>query len=283
MQKKSTTKSQLSKLAQRIEKSLTKVNELCETTPTPQFSAAPDPNILKDLVAESADSDFWMNFRKAAPIMFCMAVEGDDQLKAMRDMSFIEELLKTRSILQLLNGKLQEGSSDIDIIDYSTAATVLEQKLAILNALNISVEGDGDEKVSFNLFGSGKSIVIDKAKMKEAITIQDSAVDEKVNTGADKLDLPTFKAEELGEEGYIKAAVEAIGEVKKTPQKTLEKETFIKVFKYTGDFAKFKNKELKKAAQDKRCEHFGGDAGKYLEALKSNIKDEEKAYEQSSQ
>lgn len=173
MQKKSTTKQQVTKLAQRIEKSLATVNALCETTPTPQYSAAPDPNILKDLVNESADSDFWMNFKKAAPIMFCMAVEGDDQLKAMRDMSFIEELLKTRSILQLLNGKLQEGSADIDVIDYSTSATILENKLAILNALNISVEGDGDEKVSFNLVGSGKSVVIDKEKMRQAITIQD--------------------------------------------------------------------------------------------------------------
>ena len=62
--------------------------------------------ILKELVNESRDSDFWLNFKKAAPIMFCMAVEGDESLKAMRDMSFIEELLKTRSILQLLNGKL---------------------------------------------------------------------------------------------------------------------------------------------------------------------------------
>ena len=214
--------------------------------------------------------------------MFCMAVEGDDQLKAMRDMSFIEELLKTRSILQLLNGKLQEGATDIDIVDYSTAATILENKLAILNSLNISVEGDGDERVSFNLIGIGKSIVIDKEKMREAITIQDIKVDEKVAKADDKVDLPELDANELGEEGFVKAAVEAIGEVKKTPGKTLEKETFIKVFKYTGDFAKFKNKELKKAAQEKRCEFFNGDAQKYLEALKQVIKDEEKAYEQSA-
>jgi hypothetical protein len=69
-------------LATRISKALEKVSNLCETTPTPQFSSAPDPNILKNLLEESADSDFWLNFRKAAPIMFCMAVEDDNQLKA---------------------------------------------------------------------------------------------------------------------------------------------------------------------------------------------------------
>ena len=46
----------------------------------------------------------------------------------------------------------------------------------------------------------------------------------------------------------MKAAVDAIGEVKKTPGNTLEKDTFIKIFKYTGDFAKFKNASMKKQA-----------------------------------
>lgn len=97
----------------------------------------------------------------------------------MRDMSFIEELLKTKSILTLLNNKLTEGAADIDIIEYSIATKMLEQKLAVLTALNVSVEGDGDEKASFNIFGTNKSIVIDKAKLREAIQIQDTSVVEK--------------------------------------------------------------------------------------------------------
>lgn len=86
-------------------------------------------------------------------------------------MSFIEELLKTKSILTLLNNKLTEGAADIDIIEYSIATKMLEQKLAVLTALNVSVEGDGDEKASFNIIGTNKSIVIDKAKLREAIQI----------------------------------------------------------------------------------------------------------------
>jgi hypothetical protein len=45
-------------------------------------------------------------------------------------------------------------------------------------------------------------------------------------------------------------AVERIGEIKKTKHKTLDKDCFIKVFKYTGDFAKLRSKELKKKAQE---------------------------------
>jgi hypothetical protein len=44
----------------------------------------------------------------------------------MRDMSFIEELLKTKSILTLLNNRLQEGNADIDLIEYSIATKMLE-------------------------------------------------------------------------------------------------------------------------------------------------------------
>jgi len=80
MQKKSSIKQNYNKLKDRVDKSLTVANKLCESTPTPQYSAAPDPNILKNLLPECEDSDFWMNFRKAAPIMFCVAVENDKNL-----------------------------------------------------------------------------------------------------------------------------------------------------------------------------------------------------------
>ena len=62
----------------------------------------------------------------------------------------------------------------------------------------------------------------------------------------------------------------------------MDKDTFIKVFKYTGDFAKFKNSDLKREAQIKRCKHFNSSPQQYLLALKVNIAEEEKAYESSS-
>lgn len=47
----------------------------------------------------------------------------------MRDMSFIEEILKTKSILKLLQDKLEKGDADIDIVEYSLATKMLESKL----------------------------------------------------------------------------------------------------------------------------------------------------------
>lgn len=208
----------MDKLQQRITTSLAVANRLCETTPTPQYAAAPDQNILKNLLPECEDSEFWQNFKKAAPIMFCLSVEEDQNLKIARDMSFIEELLKTKSILSLLDQKLKDGAADVDVMDYAIATKMLEHKLAVLSALNISVEGDGEETVSFNLYGSNKSIVINKAKMREAITIQDAPVSERQAQPEDaKSQLENIDVTGLDEEGFLKAACEMIGDVKKTP------------------------------------------------------------------
>ena len=95
--------------------------------------------------------------------------------------------------------------------------------------------------------------------------------------------METIDLEGLTEEQYLDKAVELIGPIKKTPQKTLHKDSFIKIFKYTGDFAKMKAKDSKAKAQELRCAQFGKDWKKYLEALKETVAEEEKAYESSSQ
>jgi len=59
MQRKGTLKQSFDKLSQRLKLAIDQVNKLTETTPTPNYSAAPDPNILKNLLAECEDSDFW--------------------------------------------------------------------------------------------------------------------------------------------------------------------------------------------------------------------------------
>lgn len=46
----------------------------------------------------------------------------------------------------------------------------------------------------------------------------------------------------MNEDEYLEKALAAIGTIEKTgPNKSLSKDSFIKVFKYTGDFAKLKS------------------------------------------
>jgi hypothetical protein len=44
-------------------------------------------------------------------------------------MSFIEETLKTKSLLKLMKEKVESGAADVDIVEYSLATKMLENKL----------------------------------------------------------------------------------------------------------------------------------------------------------
>lgn len=109
-------------------------------------------------------------------------------------------------------------------------------------------------------------------KLKEAITFLDNSVEERQASAEDHMTkIEEFDFTDMTEEQFLEKCVEAIGEVKKNENKTLQKDTFIRIFKYTGDFAKLRSKGIKAAAQQERCTHFGTDHKKYLEALQKTV------------
>ena len=219
-------------------------------------------------------------------MLFCAAVEHNNDIKQVRDLSFMEELLKVRSMMDLMAKKLGGGDANIDIIEYSMATQMLENKLSVLKALNTTVEGDTDEKLTFNVQGTKKAVQIDLVKLREAITFLDNSVEEKQASAEDHMTkIEDLDINNLTEEEFVEKAIAAIGEIKKNDNKTLAKDSFIKIFKYTGDYAKLRSKDIKQKAQEERCVHFGdgGDSKKYLEALQKTVQEEEKAYEASSQ
>jgi hypothetical protein len=134
--------------------------------------------------------------------------------------------------------------------------------------------------------GSSKSIEIDLVKLKESVTVRDLQVEEKQASPeelkAQQVQLENIDIEGITEEEFLNKAAEKIGQIQKNPNKTLAKESFIKIFKYTGDYAKLKSRDVKAKAQTKRCEQFGKDHKKYLDALKATVAEEESAYEKSS-
>jgi len=189
---------------------------------------------------------FWLNFKKAAPMLFCAAIEHNNEIKQVRDLSFMEELLKVQSMMQLMSKKLEQGDANIDIIEYSMATQMLENKLQVLKALNTTVDGDSDEKLTFNVQGTKKAIQIDMAKLREAITFLDNSVEERQASAEDHMTkIEDFEFADMSEEQFLEKTLECIGEVKKNENKTLAKDTFIRIFKYTGDFAKLRSKGIK--------------------------------------
>lgn len=77
--------------------------------------------------------------------------------------------------------------------------------------MNINVESSEDQnKITLNVHGSGKSIEIDLAKMREAITIHDKKVEEK-EVVVDKTSIvENIDIENITEEEFLKQAVEKI-------------------------------------------------------------------------
>jgi len=52
----------------------------------------------------------------------------------------------------------------------------------------------------------------------------------------------------MSDSDYLQKSAQIIGPVKKIQHNLLAKDTFIRVFKYTGDFAKLKSADLKRKA-----------------------------------
>ena len=235
-------KASTDKLKERILGMVKSTDELVKATGMPVGSANAPESILENLIKECDDHVFWLNFKKAAPMLFCALMENNANIKQVRDMSFMEELLKVKSLIGLMASKLEKGDANIDIIEYSMATSILENKLSVLKALNTTVEGDSDEKITLNIQGTNKAIVIDLVKLKDAITFLDNSVEEKDASAEDFMTKITeIDMTGLTEEQFVDKACELIGEVKKNDNKTLHKDTFIRIFKYTGDFAKMRS------------------------------------------
>lgn len=91
----------------------------------------------------------------------------------------MEELLKVRSMMHIMASKLGQNDASIDVIEYSMATSMLENKLNVLKSLNTTVEGDDDNRLTFNIQGTKKAVQIDLTKLREAITFLDNSVEEK--------------------------------------------------------------------------------------------------------
>lgn len=81
--------------------------------------------------------------------------------------------------MHIMSNKLKANDAGVDVIEYSMATTMLENKLNVLKSLNTTVEGDDDNRLTFNIQGTKKAVQIDLAKLRDAITFLDNSVEEK--------------------------------------------------------------------------------------------------------
>lgn len=136
-------------------------------------------NLPEDLVAACASDKFMLNFAKAAPMLFCAAVEQSNEAKEVRDMAFVEEMAKIRSMMEAMKKRIKDDYTDVDIIEYFKAAQMLEKKLEVLKCLNTVCKDDGPDCLTINIQGvevgqKPRAMRIDIAKLRQAIKIVDN-------------------------------------------------------------------------------------------------------------
>jgi hypothetical protein len=169
-------------------------------------------------------------------------ISDQKDIKQISELSYAEEMVKTRKIIDLMLARLDTLDTNIDVIQYSMTVNLLEKKMAILKNLSKIVEAEaGEKEMTLYVNGTTKSVKIDMDKLKDSITFLDSVVEERQASAEDNL----TKCEDidptgLTEETFMAKAIELIGEVEKNENKTFKKDTVIKMFKYCGDFSNFR-------------------------------------------
>ena len=104
-----------------------------------------------------------------------------------------------------------------------------------------------------------KHIKIDKAKLKEAITVGEEQVKESEPLVSNKVNCVDIELDGIDETEFLTRMSSHISDLELVGGKTtgvISKDSFIKIFKYTNDLAKFMDKNGKAESQEKRLVHF---------------------------
>lgn len=83
----------------------------------------------------------------------------------------------------------------------------------MLTALNTTIEGDSDERMTLNIQGTGKAVQIDLNKLKEAVKIIDKHLEAIRNQAANATKLEEIDINNISEQDFLKKAVELIGPI----------------------------------------------------------------------
>lgn len=128
---------------------------------------APDYNVLETLDKEVEENPFWSNFWVYSPILFCYAADADKHVSKERDHCITGQILKTLTILKILEPWIQSGTaSEFDLFEYTHATKVLEDKIDISEALKSP--GGNPQIVWIRIKGTDKVLKVDVGKLARA-------------------------------------------------------------------------------------------------------------------
>lgn len=127
---------------------------------------------IKDEILK--DIPFAKNYKETAPVLFSYLIKDEEALKLVRDETYIEEVLKTKSIVDVLLSNI-DSENLFDLIEYSTSVAVLREKIKVLKALQLHTraEQEKEEKtIKLDISGTEYEMEVDLELLKKAITFK---------------------------------------------------------------------------------------------------------------
>ena len=122
-----------------------------------------DFDVWKDLKEQWEESQFWQNFKEIAPLIFCFAVEQDEEVSQLRDSCVSSEIMKTKAILKYLYKKVPSlESKNINMHHFSTSLKILQEKINIIKALKAPPMDPSCLKIP--IFGTNKNLILNIPK-----------------------------------------------------------------------------------------------------------------------
>lgn len=254
-----------------------RMDNLTAGTPYGSIEAVPDHDIFADITKECKDSEFWINFKEISPVLLCFATETDNAVSRERDLCVTGEILKTKSLLEAIKKKLDEGTTDgLNLCDLSVAVKTLQDKVDVITYMK---EPDSDPtELRFDLKGTNKRVKVDIKKLQEAIKFVDADGEE---TKKEKEEIKIDLSEE--DQKYLE---EKFGDFKVEYGKggIIDSKCMLNLMKSIGDFSKSRSKDISQDAQNKRIEQYGdsGDKDKYIDIILDTMSKEEESFNYST-
>lgn len=263
---------QAKKIKEIVDKQVDRMHALTDGTPYGSIEAVPDHDIFEDITKECKDSDFWLNFKEISPVLLCFATETNPSVSRERDLCVTGEILKTKSLLEAIQKRLNDNVEGLNLCDLAVAVKTLADKVDVITYLK---EPDSDPvELRFNLNGTNKKVKVDIKKLQEAIKFVDADGSDHEEKKHDRIEVDISEEDSK----YLDEKLKDF-KIETARNGLIDKKCMMNLMKLIGDFSKSRSKDISKEAQNKRSEAYtGDDKDKYVDIILETMNREEESF-----
>ena len=185
--------------------------------------------------------------------------------------------MKTKALLkQLFKNTDDLEQNNVNMHNLSTSLKILQENIDIIKALKAPPMDP--ENLKIPVFGTTKQLVLNIPKLHEAVNFEDIPTEDEKEEQTESKPKPKLDIYIPPEDHKYLYQVLKGFKKDESSDNLLERSTMVQLLKFIGDFAKTKNEEISKQAQQSRLEFYGKDDQMYINTIKQTLITEEQNY-----